>query len=1116
MIIGRPPPDDPVRRRVLDPGTSFLVQAPAGAGKTELLIQRYLRLLATVDQPEDVLAVTFTRKAAGEMRQRIMKALDAPAQAGARVNADTLALARAVLERDGARGWMLRDHPARLRISTIDSLNSSIARGAPVTGGASVLRRVREKAAPSYAEAARRVVRHPADPERVGDAVTVLLWHLDNQVDRLEKLIAAMLGTRDQWLPLTGMGNGDDRARRRSMEQSLRRVVMHRLQPLPDALPPALLGEVREVMAAIAESPDREIPPAPADDTTDVSAALRWWRCVAETFLTKTDPAWRARLDKRQGFPPHRKALKGRALDLLGHLRECPGLLTLLDDVRTLPEPVYADDQWRVLQALLTVLQLAAAELKLLFAETGDTDFIEIAGAAHQALGSDDEPGEAGLRLDARVRHILMDEFQDTSRTQFELLNALTRGWSDGDGRTVFLVGDPMQSIYGFRQAEVRLFIEARDRNLPNVKLEFVRLTANFRSVPAVVDWVNDTFAHVMPSADDLFTGAVSYEPAEAQHLAEEGTGVFLHDTSGRTPADEGGEIATLVAGCLQQRPGSTIGILVRSRAHAAETLQALKARGIGTTAVDLWPLGRTGLVADLLALTRALVHRGDRLAWLGTLRAPWCGLTLADLVALAGGDRKATVWSLLNDPQAVARLSPDGQARIARLLEAWRRADARLGQLDLRDVVEGLWIELGGPAVAGADIEHADTLFDVLERHDLGGDCADTVALAEELAATPATLHDSTEQVRVLTIHKAKGLEFDTVIVPGLGRPTKNDARPMLLWEDLLIPAGPPELLLAPVNAAGTDEDRLYEMLWRLRQDKALAETDRLLYVAATRAKRCLHLFGQVDGPAGKPAGGSLLERLWPRLASRWPHRIGEVGPEGEPPPAPVLEPADVTAGWQQAPLRRLRGDWQRPAPPSPTVPAAATSPAEEALLYDWASLEAMHAGAVVHRWLQHLASAGVAGGGQRYTPERLQALMPVFRRMLQRLGVATDRLDDAAARVRDALLRTLEDGRGRWILSQEHEHGAVEYALTVMDGTTPRRLVIDRTFVDDDGVRWIIDYKTGSHEGGDTTAFLASEEQRYRQQLSAYRAAFTALEDRTVCTALYFPLLGIFHEVR
>src|SRR5690349_10124835 len=216
--------DAEARRQALDVAQSCLVLAPAGSGKTGLLIQRYLALLATVDEPEQVVTVTFTRKAAAEMRHRILHALAnarAVAPDSAHLSAHdqkTHELARAVVGRDAARDWQLAESPSRLRIQTIDALCSSLAgeaalQASAVLAGAEVIEDAREL----YREAARRAVLLLGSSEaREENAVRCLLIHIENDVATLETLIAGMLAERDQWLRHLG-SRGDSNALRHEL-----------------------------------------------------------------------------------------------------------------------------------------------------------------------------------------------------------------------------------------------------------------------------------------------------------------------------------------------------------------------------------------------------------------------------------------------------------------------------------------------------------------------------------------------------------------------------------------------------------------------------------------------------------------------------------------------------------------------------------------------------------------------------------------------------------------------------------------------------------------------------------------------------------------------------------
>jgi ATP-dependent exoDNAse (exonuclease V) beta subunit len=1091
-----PPPDAAVRAEVLDPTRSFLVRAPAGSGKTELLVRRVLGLLAHVDEPEEVLAITFTRKAAGEMRRRVLAALAAAAAGGEDP------LATAALARDAARGWGLVAHPARLRIQTIDALNAALAGASPVTAGASGLRTPVDRPAELYAVAARHAFELVAGDDELAAAAGTVLRHFDNRLPRAVALVAAMLGRRDQWLPVLGSGAADPGALRAALEAGLRTLLGHRLDALDAALPAAIAPAFR-ALTELATARRGAGPELAAGDP--LARRRAFWRAAAITWLTEQGD-WRQRLDKNVGFPPDDADAKQRAKDLLDALAHHDAFRTALTGARRLPAPAYADGQWRVLAALVRLLPAAAAALRVEFAASGATDFVELATEALAALAG--EGGTVARRLDARLRHLLIDEFQDTSRTQHRLLDALTTEFVPGDGRTVFLVGDPMQSIYRFREAEVGLFMALAAGAPGRLGLEVRTLRANFRSVPAVVDWVNTTFERLLPGRDDGDAGAAAFAPAVAVQADAAGDGVCLH-----APADAAAEadaVVALVAGAQATRPGGTIGILVRSRAHAAGVLARLEAAGIAASAVELRRLGETTLAHDILALTRALTHPADRLAWLAVLRAPWCGLALADLEALVGDAPDAVVPELLADAARVARLGPDGQARVTRLQAAFARAAATATELDLRDRVEGLWNELGGPACTGAELALADDVFGYLDAVDAGGDCRDALALAALLRDEPVRGRAGAA-VEVLTIHKAKGLEFDTVIVPGLGNRVRGDSRPPLLWRELPVTA---DLLLAPINAAGAASDDLYELLWELAGRQAAAELDRLLYVACTRARRCLHLLG-TPGDEG-PARGSLLARLAAAVPGGWPPAAsstdaGDSGDDGEP-AGPASAAGAAGPDWTTLPLRRLAAGFARPVPP-PALPVPPGRPAElpAALALDGDRDRARRVGVVIHRLLQYLAAAG----SEAWPVARVAELQALTRHLLTAEGLARADLAGAAARVEQALATTLADATGRWVLSGGHPEAASEFALTWVDAGRTELAVMDRTLLTAAGERWVVDYKTGAPGGEGVDAFLAAEAGRHGPQLARYRRAWQALGTPSVRLALYFPVLGRLLEL-
>ena len=972
--------DQRERDRALDVSRSFIVQAPAGSGKTTLLVRRYLRLLEVSRKPEEVLAITFTRKAAAEMRKRVLEKL----------------------QEGNALVWSPGEVAHRLRIMTIDAFCASLTRQLPVLSRFGAQPAIVEDASALHAEAARRTLAAFEQP-----AVARLLAHLDNHVESATGMLAGMLARRDQWLRRAG-----NPPSRRDIEA-------------------ALAAERTRILAQARA----HLPEASPELAAKLLTQKRAWR--------KRDKEAQQLAGDAQGNEPLRLALSA-----------------LLD----MPPATYSEPQWEALEAILALLPQAAAQLKILFAERGEADFTEIAQGAVRALGTAEEPTDLLLALDARIAHVLVDEFQDTSLSQWDLLERLTAGWSPGDGRTVFAVGDPMQSIYRFREAEVGLFLRARREGLAGVQLESLALATNFRSQAGIVDWVNASFSRILPEAEDEISGAVPYSPSVAKHPALAGAAVTWH-----APADDASEAAQVVE--LVRQAGRDCAVLVRNRTALAQIVPALKAAGIRFRAVEIDRLGEKQVVQDLFALTRALTHLADRIAWLAVLRAPWAGFTLAELSQTFEGAPQ-TVWEQLQNVTDRAHL----RAVLGAALAQRQRGT-------LRDRVEGAWLALGGPAcVAGAeDLEDAESYLDALEALEDAGE-VDFARLAELLATlyAPPDPAAAESDLQVMTIHKAKGLEFGTVIVPGLARPPGRGGAPLLRWREM----SSGSLLMAPVKETGGDEEPAYEYLKLLDREAEDAEAGRLLYVAATRAKHRLHLLACPKKTM--PPRRSLLERAWPVARDIY---------EGlAPPPAeshPPAEPASV-------PLRRLPADWVLPAPPPALAwHAPQHGSAVEDIEFSWVGEDARHAGSVVHAWLQRIAEDALAG----WDAKRILSLKRVFAKDLARRGVQDP--GAAAELVADALRNAIADERGRWLLGA-HPKAVNEYRLS----TPLRRYRIDRYFEGADGAKWVVDYKTSVHKGGGVEAFLDAQRERYAAQLDAYARALGGAPD-SIRRGLYFPLL-------
>jgi len=1118
------PVDIAARRQALDVEGSYIVQAPAGSGKTELLTQRYLALLAIVDRPEEILAITFTRKAAGQMRDRILAALElatgaAPAEAH---EAETWRLARAARSRDRQCGWGVMESPSRLKVLTIDAFHAVLSRQLPVLSGAGGGLAIADRPEQLYREAARRTLEAAGEQDHDGAAARDLLAHVDNRFERAEDMLVNLLARRDQWLRRVGDPFSlDDPQRRAWLEDSIRRQIESVLATLESACPPHLIAELPSLIHHAARNLDARGADSairawagPATWPAPASHTVPRWQGMAELLLVSNGD-WRKTVTVAQGFPAGDDRKKDM-LDLLESLRGETRLRELLAEVRLLPDHRYDDGQWQVLGQILRLLVRCAAELEVVIRQRGQSDYVAVAASARQALLSNGEPTDLALALDYRIRHLLVDEFQDTSATQLELLHRLTAGWEAGDGRSVFFVGDPMQSIYGFREAEVGLFLDIRRAGRINeVPVDSLALQVNFRSSEGVVDWVNRTFAAVMPAYEDPRLGAVSFSRASAWQGADGLTPVRFHAFEEDDGVLEAERVRSVVADLRQKDPDARIAILVRSRDHLRLIAPRLKSSGLRFQAVEIERLLARPVVQDLMALARAISHPADRTAWLATLRAPWCGLTLDDLETLAG-DGRESIWGLTRDPDAVENLSEDGRARLRRYAAVMAATLAEQGRRSLHRRVEGAWLALGGAAALEdpSAVDDATSFFHTLRSLQTGYELDDPAALEsalQSLFGAPDPLADG--GLQLMTIHKAKGLEFDYVLLPGLHRATGRGSPQLLHWLEVPRADGASDLLLATIEERGADKDPLHVFLKRQEDKKAAYELGRLLYVAATRARRQLHLFTSMtfsDGPGErrvrKPVRGTFLDLLWDSCRDDILAALEA---------APGNPRADAPDDGRRPCIRRLPRVWRTPESPASvdwTPPSKSAETGDTSIEFSWAGRTSRAVGRVVHRWLERIAVEGVT----EWPSERVEEAGDSVRRLLAEEGLESTAVPEAADKVLRALGTMLSDERGRWILSSAHREAHSEYALAGLEEGSIVHGVIDRFLVDGEGVAWVIDYKTGEHTGGDLEGFLDREMDRYRAQLERYGRLVSALHELPdVRLALYFPLHGAFRIV-
>lgn len=1141
------PADARQREQALTLGESFCVSAPAGSGKTELLSRRVLKLLAHCKEPEEILCITFTRKAAAEMKTRIMATLEKGKYSDAPDNEyqkQQWQLARAAYLKNEQLNWQLLENPNRLRIQTIDSFCHGLTRQLPLLSrmGASVV--ICEQTEKYYQQAARNLlssIEHTSSNEDCRSALITVLEHMDNDIERVEQLFITMLRKRDQWLPLTETDFQFDEIRS-LLEGWLQELISEHLRACH-----GLLKNYQDDIVSLASFSARNLAKNGKEHNLlscmELSTLpktnfenLPEWLGISDLLLTQSG-TFRKTVNTNIGFDSDgtgtekrlQKEKKQQYKDLIAILND--DIAEELSLLRKLPSPHYTSEQWQVLGALTTSLKYLAAHLQLVFQEHGEVDYPEVMAAALLALGDETQPTDLALILDQQINHILVDEFQDTSILQARLLEQLTATWTPDDHRTLFLVGDGMQSIYKFRNANVGLFLKARQFGIGHIPLTPLTLTVNFRSQTKVVDWINQHFSQAFPQQENISLGAITYSPSDTFNSNGHAEIKGFAFTGENAREQEAFQVVDLVQQCQKINPQQSIAILVRTRSHLNNILPALKDAGIPWLATELDSLSSNQVIQDLLTLTRAMHHLSDRNAWLALLRTPFCGLNLEDLHALANHNTESSdqlsIWQAILSFEEIKPLSNQGKNYLHRIRNCLQQALHDKYRKPVRAWIEGTWYALGGPLVAKRqELNDINAFFELLEAMETAAQL-DVNLLAERIDTLYAQVEpDASANLQVMTMHKSKGLEFDTVIIPGLDRSPRNDDTPILRWYERINEQGKERLLMAPIAASGKDADAIFEYIKYEERRKTNLEATRLLYVACTRAKShlyltaCLNIDNEKNESASpleisdlkNPDNNSLLASIW----TEFKHQC-IINPKLS---SMLLDSSKKKLNLAENQLSRISSNWVFPElPPGNLLEKYRgqehlqdhkNKPELDLNIHD------RHIGTVAHEALYIISKASASQRLENWQADNLNQYLPLWQSRLIQLGLDDLAANGCSVKIKALISNTLECKTGQWILDTNHKLAESELPITTYLNGQIREYIIDRTFVDNDNIRWIIDYKTSSprHEN-ETKTFLQFEKIKYQEKVLAYKNAIQKMDTRSTKIALYYPALKLLVNI-
>lgn len=1083
-IAATNPHDADVRALSIDPSRSVALLAPAGSGKTTQLLYRLLACLTVVERPEEILAITFTNKAAGEIVERVTAAL-ALAASGVEPalphEKPLYMLARLVLERDALMGWNLALNPARLRIMTFDAYCAQIAGKMPIMSG---LGGGRTSDDPRYVYRTAILetlgsVNDESISSELREALESVLGFARNQFELLVPMFTQLLMKRDQWVGEILNINADE------LSECLSEIVDAEVTAAMQVLAKHGFDTCWDIFSDA--SGVHDVHSWATYGRVDSTPDGRDFARHAATALLKADNVVRSKVDARNGFPA-KEALTSRMNGFLKSLNGDPEISAALITLRDMPDTEYPAESAKMMGHLTLILRYLMANLMLAFDGSATVDFPEVAQRAILSLGAGVEIGDALLDED-RVCHLLVDEAQDTSPGQYKLLYCLVQAWEQDDSRSIFMCGDPQQSIYLFRGATVGQFIETEKQgSFGPKKMEVYHLRVNFRSSPAIVEWNNKIYS-------ELFAGS-SFVPSVP---FRSNPGLVTVEAL-QNPMAEGVRVVSLIQDAFKADPNQSVAILVRARSHLKYILPALKQAGIQVSGTDIDPIAESDPVAEVVAMIKALWHQADRTSWLALLRSAFVGLSWEDTLAVSRGHN--VIPAALRLPEVTTSLTQDGQARILRLTEALDGLEKSSRGDELAWKARALWMGLGGMStVDQTELGDVKTVFKLLGTHTATGD----LDSPQEFFSALANLYASPKAgvVQVMTLHKAKGLEFGTVIIPSLQKNGGRDDTPLFHWRRLN-----GRFFLAP-NMGGEDamspESRLFNYLGSRVKADHHDELERLGYVGTTRPITNLHMLACKDiDDEDKGSSNSLLGAMKRVLASEF------VG---------VDDSAEQVEDRGGVPSKaRLDANHTVQTPADCFIPAATNEamPTENELHDELREGEgndhrAKVEGIVYHRFVEIIAKDGLVN----WSVGKLRGKGQAVAALMRREGYPIKEIPAGRDRVLRLLTTTLESEKGRWILSAHDQSGQEVQVSGYRNGRWVHRY-LDRTFVAD-GAYWIPDWKTAEcPEGMDIDTFLQMIASRYRKKMEEYRSAvIDAGIQLPVKPCLYLPAVDRFLEL-
>jgi ATP-dependent helicase/nuclease subunit A len=916
---------DPLILDSCDPDQSVVVEACAGSGKTWLLVSRIIRLLLAGAKPSEILAITFTRKAAQEMRGRLDQVLlqfaNCPEEELIEeLMARGLSAENARLALPKARSLFedVLSDPRPLNVDTFHGWFSSLLRGSPLGSGVPQGLKLRDDFKRLQDECLEDWWTNlPSNSNTAVRSAYELLVKELKASNANDLLIGSkgFLTVKAEWWSylenckkhgINPMEAISDRSDWLAIQDPLIAMLddsqaLMNLMSLPSHLMNGGSND-KKYAAAIDDALKKQ---AHGYSIEDVASALR------PAFLTT------------EFIPLAKLTVSETVKKSLKQLSDAQNIEQKINHTRqTWAQAIYDHYCWgadhrahRIHQAWITIgvdmLRHYQAKKEIMRVQ----DFSDLEAYTAKLMLSSDVANYLQARLDAKYKHLLVDEFQDTNPLQWQILLSWLNAYGEEENRpSIFLVGDPKQSIYRFRRADVRLFGEAKTYLNKQFKAKIHSFDKTRRNSPAVIKTVNAVFAlsdvpegypfqaqERNPEAKNIYgpgevwrlplIGSLEINQEKSRNALKHPFIDIAKQTKAQQSFDEALQVAKLIQKIKKEKSANwgDFLILLRSRTHLAQIERAFRATGIPCDSPRQGGLLRTLEAEDMVTLLSVLITPGDDLALAQVLRSPIYGLTDEDLLALVQAKQSQDIhslWQLMSSPE-----SPRHQIYLD--IGAWAELSKKLPVHDLLDHIYAdgqirLRYARSAPSLQRDQVlSNLDAFLSLALNLD-GGRYPSLSRFINELKKIKRGAEEespdegessgeddidegsetSEKRVKILTIHAAKGLEsrFVFLMNTNTNKSGKDNVGVLMSW----LPGSDAPDHISPTFSA-KPKDPAREFLREQEEQISQIENWNLLYVALTRAKEAVHISGSAN--KGDPEGDAAIAK------NSWYDRLARAG---------------------------------------------------------------------------------------------------------------------------------------------------------------------------------------------------------------------------------------------